>query len=80
MEVKTPTLLFYRRLAASSFMTVSGLSPTFAMAAAISCSGFPSRLRQIRADSLLETRTRLRGTLAIWAPDVRTKLPLTFCS
>src|SRR4029434_10894751 len=49
------------RFALSSFITVSALSPTLAIAASISAFDFLRRLHQWRASSLLETSTRFRG-------------------
>ena len=52
------------RFAPNSFITVSALSPTLAIAASISGRDFLRRLHQYRANSLLEISTRFRALFA----------------
>src|SRR4029078_6488700 len=54
----------YRSCEPSSFMTVSALSPTLAIAASISALDFLRPLHQLRARSLLDKSTRFRSFLA----------------
>ena len=74
------------RFAPSSFITVSALSPTLAIAASISAFDFLRRLHQWRASSLLETSTRFRGLFVdedvsmTKNPTSPTSAELQFCS
>jgi hypothetical protein len=58
---RTYTVVAVSRRAPNSFITVSALSPTFAIAASISGFDFLKRLHQYRASSLLEISTRFRA-------------------
>jgi hypothetical protein len=61
---KVDTYATASRFALNSFITVSALSPTLAIAASISGFDFLKRLHQYRANSLLEISTRFRALLA----------------
>jgi hypothetical protein len=74
------------RFAPNSFITVSALSPTLAIAASISAFDFLRRLHQYRASSLLEISTRFRGLFVdeyvsmTKNPTWPTSAELQFCS
>jgi hypothetical protein len=62
-------LRFYL-LTCSSFFTVSALSPTLAIASAISSSVFPKNLRQWRAKSGVDISTRFRSSFGVLRPEL----------